>query len=78
VHCVVMGLCAQDLHRGRELLACFGQVPPKAEGFPGGGLVPGRRTVLTALEVIIAGAACMLDGRGPVAIGNGCLRGALP
>jgi hypothetical protein len=53
-------------------------VAPPAQRLAGDGLGAGRRPGLAVLEIVIMGAAGMLDRRGPVGAGVGGPGGAFP
>ena len=77
-HRVGVGIGAQHVQGGGELLARLGEAAPHAQRPPGDDLGAGRRAGLAALQVIVAGTARVLDRRGVVGAGDGGFCGAFP
>src|ERR1022692_1036618 len=77
-HSVEVGVCAQDAHRGGELLAGFGVTSLGAQRSSGDGLGAGCCTRMACLQVALARAACVLDCGGIVVSRERGLRGVFP
>jgi hypothetical protein len=70
--------CPQHLHCGGELLACFGETAPPAQGPVGDGLGAGGCPVLAAFQILLPSSPRIHKCSRMAGICNGGLRGALP
>ena len=77
-HGVGVGVDAEDLRSGGELLARLREATRFVQGPPGGGLGPSDGPGVAPLQMILAGAAGQLDRRGVVSGGVGGFGGAYP
>ena len=77
-HQVGIGIGAQDLDRGSELITGFGVSAPQAQCPPGDGLGAGGGAVLPVVKMVSTRTLRVVDGRGIVHTGDGGRGGAFP